>query len=351
MRRTYTWDQWQNPNTDMDGGFHCVSYVLFREDGGVAEILTGRCPNMEGIRAGESLAFAAELGEEALAYLSSGDETPLWVCTKWGVGLLDRRYERHAGIGILWHIHGDPEALSRMICEGAGSGFGMDSWRISDEVRKAAGVSNRGDESSYEAFAEACRVFGEYGIGHSVPIASDGGVYCDDLLALAKDMGGFAGCEVSVSGAEIRRVRCYDMPLLESLLLYLLTKARNESATRGASVRVDAAGSEDGGNLILEIRYPVEKRGSSASLREDDWTRNHRFFAAVSEFGGAAFFAEVCPLARRDPLHRDLAEARITLEWLTDPALLPTTDLKAFLRLQESKGNEGDEGRRQRETS
>ena len=337
MRHSYAWDQWENPRVDMDERYHHLSYVMFRGDGGDAEILTGRCPDLEGIRAGESLVRAAGLCEEAQAYLTRGDETPLWVCTKWGVGLLDRRYERHAGVGILWHIHGTPAALARMICEGIGSSSGMDSWGISAGIREAASACQRSDEASYEAFAEACRVLGEYEIGHSVPIAPDGGVHCDDLLALAKDMGGFVGCAVSVVEPTVRRVRCYALPLLESLLLYLLTEARNQSATREAAICVDGAGGEDGGNLILELRYPVEKRGRAATLREDGWDRNHRFFAAVSEFGGAAFFSEVCPLPRRDPGHRDLAEAWITLEWLTDPALLSTTDLKAFLRLRESE--------------
>ena len=318
----------------MDERFHRVSYVLFREDGGEARILTGRCPDLKETRSGEDLVRAAGLCEEAETYLARGDEKPLWVRTKWGVGLLDRRYERYAGVGILWHVHGDPGALSRMICEGIGSSPEMELWGISRGVREAAAPYERGDEASYGVFAEACRVMTGTEMGRSVPIGEDGSVYCDDLLALVRDMAGFAGCALSVEDdcdPEIRRVKCYSLPLFECLLLYLLTEARNESATRSAVVRVGAAGGEDGGNLILEIRYPVEKRGHTADLRKVGWDDNHRFFTAVSEFGGAAFFAEVCPLPRRDPLHRDLDEARVTLEWLADPALLSTTDLKAYV--------------------
>ena len=345
MRHSYTWDQWENPCADMDEGYHRVSYVLFRSDGGEARILTGRCPDVQGMRSGESLIRAAGLCEEARTYLTRGDEVPLWVRTKWGVGLLDRRYERHTGIGILWHIHGNPEALACMICENMGCGSEMAHWGISRRIREDADACKQCDEISYGAFAEACRVFAGIEIGRSVPIGTDGSVYGDDLLALVRDMAGFAGCALSVEDARnsaIRRVRCYSLPLLESLLLYLLTEARNESATRDAVVRMSAAGDEDGGNLILEIRYPVEKSGHTATARGGSWDDNHRYITVVSEFGGAAFFTEICPLSRRDPLHRELAEARITLEWLTDPALLPTTDLKAFLQLQESKGNEGD---------
>ena len=155
MSGAYAKHLWQDPCSDMDERFCRVSYILFTAGERDADILTGRCPEGEEIRTGDSLIRVAELDEEAQAYLTSVDDTPLWIRTKWGVGLLDRRFERHAGIGILWHIHGNPEALACMICENMGRGSEMAHWGISRGIREDADACKQCDETSYGAFAEA----------------------------------------------------------------------------------------------------------------------------------------------------------------------------------------------------
>lgn len=72
-----------------------------------------------------------------------------------GLGLLDKRYVRHAGVGLFLHVHGRPGALARLINRGVLGDSNRSFFRVSEEVRAKGSSATSRDQPSYEALMQA----------------------------------------------------------------------------------------------------------------------------------------------------------------------------------------------------
>ncbi len=344
MKHTNMYHAWTDPDGDMAKAYCHLSYLLFRTDSEAAEIVAARCPDMVTFSAGRGLIDALGLDEEARAYVfSAGEyEAPLVVMTDVGLGVLDKRYDAHAGLGIYWHLHGRPDGLARLLCGGVLGNADRGRYRISRRVMEAAGSETSAltaeDLPSYRALLDGWPILAGEVPGAWAKSDLDGCMGAEGLGRMVEELAEFAGCGLvreafgDDGGAE--RLRCPRPALLEILLLGLLTEARNESATREAVCRIGTI--EETGMLTMELRYPVED--TSGSRRDKNRGEAvlaglHRHLGWVCELNGLKLQSETLPRSHGKGFDEAyLTERRITLEWLHDPAVLSTSDLKAKIR-------------------
>ncbi|MBQ3507049.1 MAG: hypothetical protein IJA91_00750 [Clostridia bacterium] len=336
MKRSYENELWTKPDGAMAEGYRHISYALFRTDHDEAKILGARCPDMMCLAVGESLPTAVGLDEEARRFLreESGRLSPLFVMTKFGAAILDKRYDRHAGIGLFLHIHARPESVARLLNHGVLEGAEAGCYGISRAIQAVEGEASTSDLPSYEALSDALRAYMAYPIGEFFPVEGNADLYGADLKDRMLKMAGFVGCGLCVSEEALpKRVKCYRPLLLEALLLSVLTQVRMASATRTATCRISAIGGEENRNAVLSIWYPIE----TSTLNSDTYRRLeevHRHLAWVCELGGIILQTSVrMPTHSEKRMGKLLPEVHLTVEWLHDPAVLSTTDLKAKIRL------------------
>jgi hypothetical protein len=322
---------WTDPQAEWPEIYHHLSYILFRTDSENAEIVGARCPDTLGRIFGESVSDVLELDDEARAYLFEGGHAlpPLLVKTALGLGVLDQRYDGHAGIGVYWHIHGRANSMARLINSGVlGSAEGC-SYRISRSVADVGDAVRSRDMPSYGVLADAWSVL-------DAPSAAwarcdeRGCMYGRELEKWLGKLAQFAGCTWRSDVADgVAKVKCSRPVLLEALLLCLLTEAYESSTTRQVSGEISALGGIDGEGLALTMTFPVEKL-ERVQMRVDSLQRH---LGWVSELGGISLHVQSVPLRKEGKLAgKTMPEVRITLEWLHDPAVLSTSDLKAKIR-------------------
>ena len=318
----------------MPDGFHSMSYILFRTDSEGAEILGARCPDPKTFSVGKSFISAMEAEEDVLRCLASGENHPLpmFVETRTGVGMLLKQYDLQAGMGLYLQIHASPVALSRLLHGGVLRSGGNMEYVLGESIPYRGDI-RRADEDAYPILLDAWSVVQSYRCAHGLIHAdSRGAVSWDDLEKTITGLADFVGCELTLSrlrdGAEW--ARCYRPVLLEALLFCLLTEARSLSSDGRVTCRIGAQGEER--RLMMELSYTVEpKRLLSEEYRQAWEIRRH--LERVADLGGLELHADVRKPSRADKAAGALPTVELCLEWLRDPALLPTGDLKADLRL------------------
>ena len=342
MKHSNATELWTNPQTELVREFHHISFALFRTDSDEGIIVGARCPDMPRLAVGHSLPEAIGLDDEARRFLheESGYSRHLFVMTDMGVGILDKMYDRQAGLGLFFHIHGRSDSLARLLNHGVLNAVETE-YEISQSIREIGGEVTPWDMASYDALLDAFRALTAYPACTFLPVNERGDLYGSDLEDRMLKMAGFVGCGLHFSQqSQPSRVKCYRPPLLESLLLYLLTEARMASATREAACRISTLDGEDGGNLALTFRYPVE----ATVINSDLYTsleKSHRHMTLVCELGGLILQSELHIPSRREIRQGNrLPEVCVTAEWQYDPAVLSTTDLKARIRLLYEKETE-----------
>ncbi len=337
MKHTALFELWTHPHGGMSPLFHHISYILFRTDHGDAEIIGARCPDMKRFSVGSSLFDSLGLTDEAKQYLLTDHlgEAPLFVQTDMGVGLLSKRYDRHAGVGIYLHIHGRPDSLARLLNHGALGDLNSGVFGVSDRIRAVEGAVKEGDASSFEALSDAWSAMTAFLQG-GFPTPIHDIVYRYQAESAIVHLAEFVGCEVKLidgngSSVPVERMKCYRPMLLEVLLLCLLTEVRTCSATREAIIQLSSLGGEEEGNLTLSMRYPLEE----SILSDEAFPRIeqiHRHLAWVCELGGMELHTEIIKPRRHERAVGKLPELNLTLAWLSNPAVLSTSDLKAKIR-------------------
>ncbi len=327
----YTIRHWLEPEDEWSEACHHLSYILFRTDSEETGVVAARCPDMYYFSVGQNLIDLLSLDEEAQSYLfdSSSESTPLVVRTRVGVGILDKRYESHTGLCVYWHIHGRPEALARLVNLGAMADLSVGAYRISAALRAMRGDLKKTDMPSYHALQDAKEQM-RRALDRWPACDGNGCVYRRDLCDTMEGMADFVGCRLVPDLAEDApaRVQCRRPLLLEGLLLCLLTEARTYSATGEAVYRMSTLGGREGEGLFLELSYPIAKTERYAAAL----AMLHRHLNWVSDLGGLDLHAEEVPLRYGEGKTGKLPQIRITLEWLHDPAVLATSDLKAKIR-------------------
>lgn len=317
-----------DPRLAPRGPFHGMSYLLFTTVTEPWQGVAARLPARPAL--GEPLPLP-RFSAEAMAYMNTAEERPpLFVLTDWGLGLLHPAYHRHAGLWLYLHIHCRPEAGARLLMGGAlgdpvGGGFRVESTL---RLLGAAGSVTRRDQPSYEVLAEAwSRVI------HSptrLTPAPEGTVTVENLETVLTELAAFSGCGLTVEAERaihpaaegqpaatvpLRRVACYRPRLLEAILLCLLTEGRELAEPRSLRVTVGAVGHREGGPLSMTLRYiPLSPTPTPSS------PAGHRHLTAAAEVNG------LCLRFVKE------GEERVAyLDWVADPACLPTSDLKAPL--------------------
>ncbi len=336
MKRSYAKELWTKPDGGMAEAYRHISYALFRTDRDEGLILGARCPDMLRLAVGESLPAAVGLDEEALQFLreESGCRSSLFVMTDLGIGILDKRYDRHGGIGLFLHIHARPESVARMLNRGTLGHRDAGICEISQAIREVQGEVTSADVLSYDALYDAFRAYTAYPIGSYFPVDENGDLYGVDLKDQMLKMAEFVGCGLNMEEEPLPRcIKCYRPLLWEALLLSVLTQVRMASATRTADCRITTIDGEENRNVALSIWYPIE----TSMLNGDTHRRMEevdRHLAWICELGGINLQTEVrMPTRSEKRMGKLLPEVHITAEWLHDPAVLSTTDLKAKIRL------------------
>ena len=318
--------------------YHHLSFVIFRTDCEDAMVLAARCPEMGMFSAGQNLINALKLDGEAQGYIfRSAVEPPMFVQTYMGVGILDKRYQNHAGLGVYWHLHGQPESLARLINSGVLGNRDGGGHLVSQGVAAVKGKARLEDGPAYQVLTDAWSVIdrtpGEWAI-----CDAEGRMYGAELLRAMTDMAGFVGCGLRYSPGEepVGRIKCRRPILLEALLLCLLTEAKTYAANAEATCVLRALGNIEGEGLALEFRYALE----NPQRYEAELDVIHRHLRRVGDLSGLEIQAEVIRLKRGERQLGKLPEMRIALEWIRDPAVLPTSDLKADVSFEDEDKKE-----------
>lgn len=335
----------------MPSEYHHLSYILFRLDSEETPILAARCPEDERFSEGVNLIQALRLDEEAQLYLFRPTaEPPMIVQSCMGVGVLDKRYRGQAGVGIYWHVHGRPDSLARLINHGVLGNPEGGTYSLSRGIADVAGEARREDVSAYpilnDAWGVIDRIPGEWAL-----CDERGCLYATTLLQLMRDMADFAGCRlmpienVQPDGGPVARIQCRRPELLEILLFCLLTEVQTYSLTGEAFYRIGALGNLEGEGLALDLSYPIEKTQKTCTRLE----QIHRHLTRVADLGGLEMHAKVSRPQWGGIKQGEPYEVHIALEWTRDPAVLPTSDLKAEIPFEkdlfssDGNGTEGSE--------
>lgn len=318
---------WTEPCEGGHIGHRHLSYVLYEADREGAPILTARCPEVDRFAPGRYLTEALELDEEGRVFLSDAYAKPrmLVVRSNVGVGILDQRYLRDAGVGIYWHLHGDPEVVALWIQNGVFGSPGEGRFGISGAVAAIKGRIKTWDVSLYKHLADVWRLVSR-DPGSRIVCDGDGGVYVAELAHLLEQVAAFAGCRVMCDGAAVGecRARCRHPALLEVVLLCLMTEVTRYARGGVGIYTLGALGGMEGEGLSLVLRYPLAGVDAQAEL-----DLLHSYLNLAGELGGLELRGELDASSCGEWEGLGVTEMAVTLEWLRDPAVLSTTDLKA----------------------
>lgn len=348
MRPSISQLMWTRPDLPMAPSFHRMSFALFRTDADVGRIIALRTPDRPMMGLGHCIQDALALDHEAVAYMTNplGGKAPLFVLTRTGIGLLSSRYRLAAGLGLYLHIHTKPASAARLINSGVlGSPDGT-AFSVSEEIRGLGDAVTRRDESSYPALLAAWEAV-QAGEKDVFPVDGAGNLSLSRLKEGIAAMAGFVGCDVSFTlpkdayrrgDPRNARVKCYRPRALEALLLCLLSEVRDRSETRCGVFRLEPP-LREGAGLSLTLHYPLypEETPESAAFYDSV----HHYLTSVGEAWGLELYAPSRLLPPREP--GGLPEVKVTLDWLLDPAVLSTSDIKSRLTLaREKEGREGE---------
>ena len=339
MKNNGIYAHWTHPTLEMPTEYRRVSYALFLTDGQEGEIVAARSPDPKRLAIGRGLPGVLNLSPEACHYLweETPDPRPLFVMTDVGLGLLDKRYDRHAGLGLFLHIHGRPGALARLINRGVVGDPKNAPFRISEEVRaKGDRVTSR-DYPSYEALMEAKEIlFGAPWRGLGSTSGQDDRIWiaAADFRETLAEMAAFAGGELCLEDGDTPdRVCCYRPILTEAVLLCALTEGASLACGKEVYARIATLDGRNDGNLALSLRYPLKQADVQGDLYAQAAAMRSRL-ALHCELCGLDLRGNVHVPSRRELREGQLPEVILTLEWMYDPAVLPTSDLKAALKFR-----------------
>ncbi len=349
MKQTRANELLSNPAMTAECAYHHLSYAVFRTDHDFGRVLVARFPTRSLLHPGCLLQEALELSDEAVAYLlrSPYIEPPLFVLSCAGLGLLSKRYDAVAGLGLYLHIHCRPEAGARLLCAGALGRCGT-AFKLSSRVRAMGGAVCAEDAVSFAALLDAWQ---EICIGHSGLLITDDRdrIRLSDFATAILRMADFVGCDLLLSGFPVTAVDrdcndrlfpsfnydsggttlpCYRPLLTEALLLYILTEARTYATTRRLHCTWQAA--EDGAPAALSFCYPLDMAELPARERAC-MAKARAHIRASAELSGLDIAFLPVPHAAYVPGRAESypGEQTVVMEWLTDPSILPSSDLKS----------------------
>jgi len=344
MRPSISKRMWTQPDLPMAAPFCRMSFALFRTGGDVGRIIAARTPDREMLGIGQRIQDQLALCPDALAYMTRpyGGEAPLFVLARTGIGVLSSRYRLAAGLGLYLHIHTKPDAAARLINRGVLGTPDGTAFSVTEEIRQMGDTVTARDEPSYSPLLEAWE---------AVRLGKDGVFTVDGAGSLPlyrlregiAKLADFVGCGLTFTLPKETRgqgdprgasVRCYRPAAFEAVLLCLLAEVRERSATHCGVCRLDPYPHGREG-LALTLRYPLYPHETPDGA---DFARGvHDYLTAVGETWGLDLYAPV----RLTPSHEaeGLSDVTVALDWLLDPAVLATSDIKARLALARDRSD------------
>lgn len=322
--------------------FHHLSYALFDTYEPGYPVMAARCPVTCLL---EDRDGNLCLPEEAVADLTEHDSAgtaqgalPYLFLTPTGLGVVTRLYERVAGVGVYWHIHVKPRVAARLLNSGALGDPDGGRFVLAPSVRAEGEQVRASDEAAYDHLVDAWQAMEDIRRG-LLSVNDRGMIRLDELARVVEDMAAFAGCGLTLSTTVaqahgVETVACYRPQVLELLLLYIFTQVRTYGATRACTVELGTLGNRDGGNLSFVLQYVPESHLITDRVRDTLLAHFDRW-ALLGELNGLAVTYIPRPPHRPYERQDKLPPEQVALEWLTDPAVLPSGDLKHPARLRD----------------
>ena len=339
MRPSNQQRRWTDPLLPMDPAYHRLSFVLFQTDEDAGRVVASRVPEEGFLSPGSYIQDQLRLSEEAMRYINGDcEEPPLFILTEKGLGVLLKRYVLSAGLVLLLHIHTKPASAARILNSGGLGQGSIEGFSVSLRIAEQTGRVTSRDESSYRPLWEAWQAVQ----GQTEPIFKTDeadtlslGEIREGILRLAA----FVGCDVTFTYRKsegsrgffsCERVKCYRPLLLEALLLCLLAEIRSCSATGRGICCLESPTERGRDGLALSLRYPV----SPAEDGDTAWCidRLHSHWTGIADLGGLDVYAP--PTLLYSSKTEGLPERVVWLDWLTDPSVLTSSDLKVGIRLR-----------------
>ena len=349
MRPSNALRVWTQPDLPMAPGFHRMSYALFRTDGDVGRVVAARTPQRELLSVGHRIQDSLFFCPDALAYMTraSAGDPPLFVLTGTGIGLLSARYRLSAGLGLYLHIHTPPASAARLINHGVLGDLAGVRFAVSGDIAALGDGVTRRDEVAYPPLLEAWEAITAGSEGVFRPNAS-GELSLRGLRDGIAAMADFVGCGMDftiLKSADHRGdrgdlthmgMKCYRPLLAEALLLCLLSEVRERSDDHRGVCRLEPyrCGRE---GLAMTLRYPLYPRESPDLAAE--YAGIHGYLSGMAETWGLDLYAPATLAPSREP--GGLPEQTVSMDWLFDPTILSTSDIKARRVLL--RGEEGGE--------
>ncbi len=355
MRHADRYERLTSPELSPNAAFCHISYALFRVDDDFGRVIAARFPAASVLTVGDELQSRLHLSDEAVADMlgTAGRQVPLFCLSDAGLGMLCHFYVREAGIGLYLHIHCRPEAGARLLCSGAlGTPSGR-RFRLTQRIRDAAGSLKHADTESFEPLLDAWRAVESARASLFVTHDLDGGGreacfrasgtvvqsvarIADVVERMADFVGCSVNCRIPVDAYErAQPVALYRPRLLEVLILYILTEVRTHAADRLATVEIHAVEhprSFFDRRLALSFAYPIDTLHMPLRERERLIDIRQSLTDMATHAGLDLSFPPPMPpdlhasdARRADP---DMFRQIVSLEWLTDPSVLPLSDLK-----------------------
>lgn len=339
MRYPKWYGLWTDPDRAPDEGSCHTSLILFTLRQGEDAVVATRCPRRPRIPLGygalDALGISTEVQQELIC--RGGDTRPLFLRTRMGVGILDRTYAVETGTYLYVQLHCRPRHLMALINGGALGDPAENGFLVSREIREAEMRSRALREREYGILADAWEAVRARQRGILRPF-DDGIVLRTHAEEAVRRLAAFAGCEVEVmAGATpsqilpsepITRMGCHRPAVCEVMLLAAFCEARRYSPCGVVTVGVSTVTGKDVDRLSLSVGYTVED-GKLFREERAERERIHEYWRTVARSGGMEMSAETAHPAEGRRRGGACPQVFWTVDWLRDPAVLESSDLKA----------------------
>ena len=342
MKYPKWYPRWTNPDWEMDEGFLRSSLILFTIRQGRDVVLASRCPTAPALPVGGSMIRTLDMPADVCAELlrPARDLRPMFILTRVGLGIIDRTYAQATGIYLYIHVHSRPRRLAALINGGALGDPTVGRFWISEDIRKMGSREGLLRDQDYGILADVWSDVEARRRGLLHP-SKDGFVYRSQLQKLAEQFSRYVGCAVGFDGSLGERVsnesdgghpvngmRCYRPEVCEALLLCLLCEARRYAKDGLVRMGISTVTGQEGDCLSLSLGYTVDSASRFEKGRlMGDWI--HQYLQLVAHTHGMGISVETeYPLEGRARYCRH-PEIRVTVDWVRDPAVLESTDIKA----------------------
>lgn len=333
---------WTSPDKEMDEGFRHSSVILFTIRQGRDVVLASRCHSSPALPIGGSVFSALDMpGDVCLELLRPAvNKRPMLILTRVGMGIIDRTYAQETGIYLYIHVHSRPRRLAALINSGAFGDPTCGLFWISEGIRKSGYSQGLLRERDYDILADVWSDVQLRRCGLLHP-SKYGMVYRSQIQKLAEQFSRYVGCEVCFDGDyeewfpmdpnrgyPTARMRCYRPRVCEVLLLCLLCEAHRYAKDGHVRMGISTVTGQEGDCLSLSLSYTVDSASRFEKGRlMGDWI--HQYLQLVAQTHGMGLSVQTeYPLEGRARYCRH-PEIRITVDWVGDPAVLESTDIKA----------------------